>query len=224
MLSENAEGQFQEEGFELLQHSFITTQSIISEDIKRQITLLATQKKLVLFTSASAVISVLEQLGSTKPDWQFYSISGSTKDAIVRYWGAEKILGFGNDALEILEKMKNETPQEIIFFCGNKRLDTLPTTLAERGFTVKEIVVYGTVFNPQNFKNNFDALMFYSPSGVESYLSENNIAEATVLFSIGKTTANALHQKVNNEVIISAQPDKNILVQTVIDFYKKHKL
>jgi uroporphyrinogen-III synthase len=49
----------------------------------------------------------------------------------------------------------------------------------------------------------------------------NEISKAAVLFSIGKTTAKALQQKVNNEVIISAQPDKNILVQTVIDFYKK---
>ncbi len=220
MLSENAEKQFQAEGFELLQHSFIHTQSIFSAETKRLIQGFASQKKLVLFTSANAVGSVIEQLGTIIPDWQFYCISGKTKDAIAAYWGTGKILGTGNDALEILGKMATESPQEIIFFCGNKRLDTLPETLAERGFNVNELIVYQTELSPKKVDKNFEAILFFSPSGIESFLLENSIPEEATLFAIGNTTASFLQQRVSNKIVISPSPDKNILVKTVIEFYK----
>lgn len=224
MLSENAEKQFQAEGFELLQHSFIHTQSIFSAETKRLIQDFASQKKLVLFTSANAVGSVIEQLGNTMPDWQFYCISGKTKDAIAAYWGTEKILGSGNDALEILEKMAAESRQEIIFFCGNKRLDTLPETLAERGFNVNELIVYQTELSPKKVDNSFDVILFFSPSGIESFMLENSIPEEATLFAIGNTTANFLRKIVSNKIIVSPSPDKNILVKIVIEFYKNKEI
>ena len=43
----------------------------------------------------------------------------------------------------------------------------------------------------------FDAILFFSPSGVESFFMNNEIDKETMLFSIGKTTAKALQQRVN---------------------------
>lgn len=220
MLSENAEKQFQAEGFELLQHSFIHTQSIFSAETKSFIKDVASQKKIVLFTSANAVNSVIEQLENTKPNWHFYCISGKTKDAVSAYWGTEKILGYGNDALEILETMTSEIPQEIIFFCGNKRLDTLPDTLTDRGFDVKELIVYQTELSSTKLENSFDAIIFFSPSGIESFLQQNTIPMEAILFAIGNTTAKHLEDHCANTIIVSPAPDKNILVKTLIEFYK----
>lgn len=224
ILPEGAVNRLQEEGFELVQHSFIQTQSIFSTENKSFLSAFASQKKNVLFTSANAVNSVIEQLENTKPNWHFYCISGKTKDAVSAYWGTEKILGYGNDALEILETMTSEIPQEIIFFCGNKRLDTLPDTLTDRGFDVKELIVYQTELSSTKLENSFDAIIFFSPSGIESFLQQNTIPMEAILFAIGNTTAKHLGNICANQIIVSPSPDKNILVKTVIEFYKNKEI
>lgn len=204
--------------------AFIETEIKLSNEDALFIKNLAKQKALVLFTSAQAVEAVHFCLGKEIPDWQICCISGATKTALVALFGEDKIVASAKDALDLLEEMKEILPQRVVFFCGNKRLDTLPVRLIDKGYELVECIVYDTVFKPQKMTGMFDAILFFSPSGVESFFMKNEMDKETMLFSIGKTTAKALQQRVNNPVIISAQPDKNILVQTLIDFYKKHKL
>ncbi len=200
---------------------FIETKETVTDEIRSSIVALAHEKKAIIFTSAQAVSAVIDCLGNKQPDWQIFCISGATKKAVVDYFGADKILGLGDDAIDLSRQIESVSAQEIVFFCGNKRLDTLPVLLSDKGFRVSECNVYETALTPVKLNQDYNAILFFSPSGVESYLSENEIPASAVLFSIGKTTAKALQQKVPNEVIISAKPDKHILVQTVIDFYKK---
>lgn len=204
--------------------SFIKTEEALTEAIRVYILSIALNKKIVIFTSAQAVSAVVNCLEAVIPDWHIFCISGATKKAAGAYFGAEKIIGFADDAIGLVKEIEKLTAQEIVFFCGNKRLDTLPVMLSDKAFELNEVVVYETTLTPIKLLRKYQALLFFSPSGVESYLSENKIKEDVVLFSIGKTTAKALQQKAQNEIIISEQPDKNILVQTVIDFYKKQKI
>lgn len=198
----------------------IETAIAIEANNKLLIQQLAEQKILVLFTSAQAVFAVQSCLENKLPDWEVCCISGATRKAVVSFLGEEKILASGNDAVDLLKAMQQIRPQPIAFFCGNKRLDTLPDRLAERGFELKEIEVYQTSLNTQKLKEDYDGILFFSPSGVESYLMENTIPETAVLGAIGKTTAKYLKKKVANEIVIADQPDKNILVHTLIEFYK----
>jgi uroporphyrinogen-III synthase len=72
------------------------------------------------------------------------------------------------------------------------RKETLPQALKEGGIKFNEIVPNRT----SAFKisdQEFDAIMFFSPSAVESYLSNNKIKRN--LFCIGSTTASALEAK-----------------------------
>ena len=202
---------------------FIQTKEKVTDEIRSWIDALAHEKKSIIFTSAQAVSAVIDCLENKQPDWQLFCISGATKKAVADYFGTDKILGIGDDAIELSKQIESIPAQEIVFFCGNKRLDTLPVLLSDKGFRVSECIVYETALTPVKLNQDYNAILFFSPSGVESYLSENKIPASAVLFSIGKTTAKALQQKVPNGVIISAQPDKHILVQTVIDFYKKQK-
>lgn len=203
---------------------FIKTTEAVSTSISWKIKTLAEQKKVIIFTSAQAIVAVVNVLENQIPDWQIFCISGATKTAAVKYFGAEKILGFADDALDLVKEIEQMELQEIVFFCGNKRLDTLPEMLADKGYKLTEYVVYETLLTPVKIEKVYGALLFFSPSGIESFLIDNVIPEAAVLFSIGKTTAKSLQEKVKNEVVISAKPDKNILVQTVIDFYNKKKI
>lgn len=199
---------------------FIDTEMSVSKEEAYFIQRLAQQQVIVLFTSTQAVEAVKSCLNNTVPDWQICCISGATKNAVASLFGTEKIVASAHDAIDLLQEMEKITPQRIVFFCGNKRLNTLPDELMNRGFQFEECIVYQTKLNALKIEKQYDAILFFSPSGVESFLTENIIPEKATLFSIGKTTAKTLSGKVNNDLIIAPQPDKHILVQTLIEFYK----
>ncbi len=72
--------------------------------------------------------------------------------------------------------------------------------------------------NKKKFQQDFDGIMFFSPSGVESYLNLNELKTETC-FCIGKTTASALKDK-NTSVVIATTPSiENVIVQ-VVKHYK----
>ena len=57
----------------------------------------------------------------------------------------------------------------VTFFCGNQRRDTLPDKVRAAGIKVEELVVYETVELPLKVTDHYDAILFYSPSGVRSF-------------------------------------------------------
>lgn len=116
----------------------------------------------------------------------------------------------------IVKHHKNDT---FTFFCGNLRHDDLPDTLKEHKIKLKEITVYNTLPAPQKIEEKFDAILFYSPSGVSSYLMQNEINNE-VLFCIGKTTAEAVKEYSKNIVIPSSPTIENVL-QSVVKYSKK---
>ena len=77
-----------------------------------------------------------------------------------------------------------------------------------------EIEVYKTVLIPNKIDTFIDGILFFSPSGVESYLNNNSIT-SQICFCIGTTTAKALADKTNN-VILANQPSvENVIIQTI---------
>ncbi len=124
--------------------------------------------------------------------------------------------GYASDLAEIITLIYNK--ESFTFFSGNLRRDTLPDALKEAGIKFNEIQVYDTSLQPQKIKTAVDALLFFSPSGVESYLKENTIKKETC-FCIGETTAEALH-KITKNIIIADQPTVENVIEDVINEYK----
>lgn len=104
------------------------------------------------------------------------------------------------------------------FFSGNIRRNELPMALFESDVELNEIEVYETEPTPQKV-GTFDGILFFSPSGVQSYLSVNQITNETC-FCIGNTTATALKNTTNNIVIANQPSVENTIIQT-INHYKK---
>lgn len=124
--------------------------------------------------------------------------------------------GYASDLAEIITLIyANES---YTFFSGNLRKDTLPKALAEAGIKFNEIQVYKTSLTPHKIKDAVDAILFFSPSGVKSYLKENNIKKETC-FCIGETTAEAL-EKITKNIVIAAQPSIEDVIEDVIEEYK----
>lgn len=110
----------------------------------------------------------------------------------------------------IQEKYSGES---FTYFCGNLRLETLPGWFKEWNIDFSEVVVYETSLTPIVVAKP-DALLFFSPSGVDSYLSVNELTDETC-FCIGDTTANALKNRTSNIVIANKPSVENVIIQCI---------
>jgi hypothetical protein len=52
----------------------------------------------------------------------------------------------------------------------------------------------------------------------------NRLVEGMVCFAIGRTTASAIKNRTANQVIISEKQDAQVMIQTVINYYKQKQL
>ncbi|MGY5845886.1 uroporphyrinogen-III synthase [Salegentibacter sp. HM20] len=117
----------------------------------------------------------------------------------------------------IVEKYSNE---KFVFFSGNRRRDEIPSILSENGIDFREIEVYKTGLNFQDFQQNFEGILFYSPSGVQSFCELNKPGES-IAFCIGETTA-AEAKKHFKKIITANKPSvENVIVQAVKELKKK---
>lgn len=99
------------------------------------------------------------------------------------------------------------------FFSGNIRRNELPMALFESDVELNEIEVYETEPTPQKV-GTFDGILFFSPSGVQSFLSVNAITNE-MCFCIGNTTANELEKTTKNIVIANQPSVENTIIQTI---------
>ncbi len=124
--------------------------------------------------------------------------------------------GYAADLAEIITLIyANES---YTFFSGNLRRETLPEALKEAKVKFNEIQVYETTLTPQKIETSVDAIMFFSPSAIESYLKENKIKNETC-FCIGTTTSSAL-EGITKNIVIADQPTIEDVIEEVIAEYK----
>ena len=79
-------------------------------------------------------------------------------------------------------------------------------------------MVYETKQKSYKINQAFDGILFFSPSGVKSFL-ENNALDNKTCFCIGTTTAKALENRTKN-IIIASQPTVENVIDEVIKYYK----
>ncbi|MDR7211290.1 uroporphyrinogen-III synthase [Flavobacterium piscis] len=171
----------------------------------------------LIFTSQNAVLSVLSNPKSEELKSKNVFCVGLKTKILLSEKGFNVVAytGYAADLAEIITLIyRNES---FTFFSGNLRRETLPKALKEASVKFNEIQVYDTSLTPQKIKTTADALLFFSPSGVESYLKENTIKKETC-FCIGETTAEALH-KITKNIIIADQPTVEDVIEDVITEY-----
>ena len=146
-----------------------------------------------VFTSANSVRAVFEN----RPEnckWfhTVFCVGKKTKQLLEGYGLTVEVIA--NNALELAEVLaqrfseQDEGIKEISWFCGNLRNNDLPIIMAENGVLVTEYLVYKTEFIPKALEVDYDAVLFFSPSGIKSYLKKNQ-ANSNPVVCIGNTTA-----------------------------------
>lgn len=198
-------------GLEVYEANFIKTESI-NFDLK-------TIYNNLIFTSQNAAQSILlhpkqEELKSKN----VFCVGIKTK-ALLEENGFNVIVyvDYASDLAEIITLIYSN--ESYTFFSGNLRKETLPKALKEANIEFNEIQVYETTLMPHKLEIPVEGLLFFSPSGVESYLSENKIKKETC-FCIGETTAEALFQVTKN-IRIAENPSVEEVIFAVIEEYKQ---
>ncbi len=200
--------------------SFIETVPIRSIEVQQEIENALLKSSAVVFTSMNAVEAVANELDGHQPDWRIYSIGNTTRQLVKKYFGEEAIAGSAESAAELAELIVEEdNSDDIFFFCGEQRRDELPDILRSNDIDVNEIVVYQTIPVKHKIEKTYHGILFFSPSAVQSFFSNNKISDKTILFAIGNTTATEIKKYANNKIITGDEPSKENLVMEMIRYY-----
>ncbi|MNL04439.1 uroporphyrinogen-III synthase [compost metagenome] len=171
----------------------------------------------LIFTSQNAVHSILSHPKAEELKTKNVFCVGLKTKILLSESGFNVVAytGYASDLSEIITLIYRS--ESFTFFSGNLRRETLPQALKDAEVKFNEIQVYDTSLTPQKIKTAVDAILFFSPSGVESYLKDKTIKKETC-FCIGETTADALH-KVTKNIIIADQPTVEDVIEDVIIEY-----
>jgi len=200
--------------------SFIETVPIRSIEVQQEIENALLKSSAVVFTSMNAVEAVANELDGHQPDWRIYSMGNTTRQLVKKYFGEEAIAGTAESAAELAELIVEEdNSDDIFFFCGEQRRDELPDILRSNDIDVNEIVVYQTIQVKHKIEKTYHGILFFSPSAVQSFFSNNKISDKTILFAIGNTTATEIKKYANNKIITGDEPSKENLVMEMIRYY-----
>jgi uroporphyrinogen-III synthase len=175
------------------------------------------------FTSANAV-KIVAGIIQEKPNWKVYCIRNETCNAVTNWLGEDSIVRTAENASALSDFLISDKVNNVNFFCGDQRLNTLPDRLKENNIRVTEWIVYDTLLNTKQISYQPDAILFFSPTAVKSFFSCNRLPTGSKVFAVGKSTAAALQIFFAGPVIISPEPDKALVVQMAIANATSHPI
>lgn len=172
----------------------------------------------LIFTSQNAVISFLHNEKAVMlKGRKIFCVGIKTKGALEHYgYTVEACTDYAEDLAKVITQNYNKG--SFTFFSGSMRRETLPEALKNAGIEMNEVLAYETVLTPHNITAPLNGLLFFSPSGIQSYLKENTIKDE-MCFCIGTTTAQALEDITKNIVVANQPSVENVIIQC-INYYK----
>ncbi len=169
----------------------------------------------VIITSQNGVEAILNSF--TKDELNFkniFCVGRRTKRLIEKRIG--RVAHVTKNAKLLAEYLSKELEtKEVTYFCSDLRLDILPAYLQTNDIVVNQIEAYKTMFSPDKINDNVAGVLFYSPSGIESYLEKNNTDK--IAFCIGETTAKEARKHFDN-VQVANMPS----VDSVLELVENH--
>jgi uroporphyrinogen-III synthase len=205
---------FLEANLDLLEQDFIEIENNNFE--------LINIKDNLIFSSQNAILSLMNQ-----PDWEkfktknVFCVGIKSKELLEQNgFKVDVYMDYASELAEIITLIYNK--ESFTFFSGNLRKETLPKALKVAKIDFNEIEVYQTKLAPFKIskEEKFNGILFFSPSGVESFLTNNKIKDE-ICFCIGETTAEALKNNKIKNVVIAEFPTIEDVITEVIAYYKK---
>ena len=171
----------------------------------------------LIFTSVNSVRAFFKS--GFQPNERFtdphynkiYAVGNKTKMELRRHgFGTFKVFSNASEMSEFLIGHSNN--EKFLHFCGNLSLDILDENLPLQNIAYKKIEVYTTEEIYPKIEDTYNCLVFFSPSGVRSFVKYNSV-EGAQLFAIGSTTEKELRKFTNQTIKFSTQSNlKDLLL------------
>ena len=179
----------------------------------------------VAFTSTNAVKYFFEnnRVADLIKDKQIFALEGKTSSGLLT--SGIKANSESASADELADEIvDSKTCKSVLHPCGNLRLPVLESKLRQAGVAYTDLVVYQTkIVTDKKVNKQFDAILFYSPSGVEGFMAQNNFGNETVCCCIGQTTAQALKEKKNTaNIVLPAEPSPKAMLTSLADYFNNN--
>jgi len=197
-------------GIEIIERTFIQTEPVTFSYPENE------EVDYFVFTSSNAVKIILNS-GIALQSKKIACTSGETKRVLLDHHIPVTLEA--DDARSLADKLVQAQSQSVVFFCGNIHRDELPETLKAAGIKVEEVIVYQTNLTPVLVNNFINAILFFSPSAVDSFFINNTLPPITVCFCIGQTTANHLASKTKAPIHIAPSSSQEKLIDQLINYY-----
>lgn len=113
--------------------------------------------------------------------------------------------------------ISNFKEEQFVHFCGNLALKTIDKILTEHNIDYEKVIAYTTELLSPKVETNYDAVAFFSPSGVRSFVKNNSLQDKT-LFSIGETTTKEINNWTDQIVVTSPDNTTDDLLKLIRDY------
>lgn len=216
----------QSNGLEIFEQEAIRTKPILGKEKWNEIFQLLEKKiECAVFTSGNAVNALKKYLNQyvnhLPQQWTIFCLSGKTGELLAE---DEELFGIikatASNAAELAARIIESGAKEVVFFCGDKRREELPTILQNAGVQVHEAVVYETEETPFVATSDVEAVLFFSPSAVQSFFAANQLKENVICFAIGQTTADSIADFTNNRIVVSESPSQAMMLSSVQAYFQ----
>jgi uroporphyrinogen-III synthase len=147
-------------------------------------------------------------------------LPGKTLVAVCEKFQEDQVVCTAKNAKDLARAIISEGRfTKAIFFCALDHRPELPQILREAGIVLTEVPVYETSGTPVEVDTFFDAVLFFSPSAVDSFFAINTLPPGAVCFAIGETTAGAVRDYTDQRIVISPFPTQKDLLSCVRFYY-----
>ena len=202
-------------GWMFTDHDFISKLIHVPADLQAQ----AIRKHVVLtsITGVKAFLEITTQLQLDSDHYQVYCLSRGTRE-YASASGLDIKSSAPNASALAEEILKDVEVKAVTHVSSNLRRDELSDKLIKAGVAVHDVIAYRTEFTPIVIDHSYDAIIFFSPSAVDSFLSLNGLQQVPC-FCLGKTTAVYAKQEGYQHTYIPEAPAEDILLKTIINYY-----
>ena len=171
-----------------------------------------------VFSSQNAVHSFLANPTSSARQNTILCVGEKTKSLLEE--NGQKVIKTAQNMLELVDFIQKTIKNEhFLHICGNRKLADFAAGMQKAGISFAEVTAYHTHLVSRVQTPEPQGLLFYSPSGVESYLQKNSIG-ASWCFCIGETTANSV-RPLTKHLTVSPKPDADLLVAATATHFKR---
>ena len=167
----------------------------------------------VIFTSTNGAKSFLDQAPKNITVDETFCVGEKTAQILAE--NGHKLVKTAGNASELGNYIAKNYKNEVFwYFCGSRRRPELLDILNSAKIEVFEVKNYQTDLNLVDFDQFFDGIMFFSPSGVQSYTTSNQIGKSKA-FCIGETTAEEAKLHTDNVWVANSTSVESVIAKAV---------